>query len=64
MDFKLWQDKFDGVKWFDSIQAGEDKCGSYEFCEKCKKEEQNPCAKAAYRFHQGYIRIAVIYRHA
>ena len=64
MDFKQQQDIFDSVKWFDSIQAGEDRCGSYDFCGKCRKEEANPCARAAHRYHNGYIRIAVIHRHA
>ena len=38
------QKKFDGVKWFDSIRAGDDQCGSYDFCVECRKDESNPCA--------------------
>ncbi len=49
MDFKAEQEKFDLVKWYDSIVAGEDRCGSYEFCENCDKTETEPCAKAALR---------------
>ncbi len=49
MDFKSEQEKFDGVKWYDSIVAGEDRCGSYDFCTFCNKEESEPCARAAYR---------------
>ena len=62
MDFKNRQDQFDNVKWYDSIVAGEDKCGSYEFCGKCRKNEPFPCARAAHRYNNGYIRLAVIRR--
>ena len=64
MNFERQQKRFDGVKWFDSIRAGDDKCGSYEFCGECRKDEPNPCARAMHRYHNGYIRIAVIYRRA
>ena len=64
MSFKSQQMIFDKVKWFDSIQAGEDQCGNYEFCKECRKEELNPCARAAHRYANGYVRIATIYRHA
>ena len=63
MNFKKQQEKFDDVKWFDSIQAGSDKCGSYEFCGECRKSEPYPCARAAHRHANGYIRIAVIRRY-
>ena len=46
MDFREAQLEFDNVKWFDSIIAGEDRCGSYDFCEDCDKEEEDPCARA------------------
>ncbi len=49
MDFKSQQDKFDDIKWYDSILAGYDRCGSYDFCGSCDKSEENPCARAAYR---------------
>ena len=64
MDFKRQQDRFDEVKWFDSIRAGFDTCGTYGFCDVCKKDEKNPCARAAHRRANGYIRIAVICRHS
>lgn len=64
MDYVSCQKQFDTVKWFDSIQAGEDQCGRYAFCEKCDKEEENPCARAIHRQKDGYIRIAVIMRRA
>lgn len=64
MDFKGQQDVFDNVKWFDSIQVGNDRCGSYDFCVECRKDEPNPCARAAHRYKNGYIRIAIIHRHA
>lgn len=60
MDFKEWQAKFDEKKWIDSIIAGEDRCGTYEFCQKCKKSESEPCAKAFYRYKNPYTRIAIV----
>ena len=63
MNFKNRQKEFDDVKWYDSILAGEDKCGSYEFCVKCQKEEKYPCARAEYRYGKKYIRLAVLCRH-
>ena len=63
MDFKNRQKVFDTVKWFDSIQAGEDRCGTYEFCGECRKKEKNPCARAARRYEKKYIRIATVYLH-
>lgn len=59
MDFKAQQNRFDEIKWFDSIVAGYDRCGSYEFCGRCNKEEEYPCAHAAYRLRKG-TRIATI----
>lgn len=64
MDFKAEQEKFDKIKWFDSIQAGRDMCGSYGFCASCKKDPVNPCARAAHRYRNGYIRVAVLRRRA
>ncbi len=49
MDMKFQQEKFDDVKWYDSIVAGEDRCGSYDFCAFCNKDEAYPCANAAGR---------------
>ncbi len=64
MDFKRQQEKFDDVKWYDSIREGNDKCGTYDFCVQCKKDEIHPCARAAHRYYNGYIRIATIHRRA
>ena len=63
MDFKTQQNQFDVQKWFDSMWAGRDKCGEYDFCCKCSKTEKYPCARAAHRYNNNYIRIAVIRRH-
>lgn len=60
MDFKLQQDRMDDIKWYDSIVAGEDMCGSYDFCVKCKKESKYPCARAKLRYENGLVRIAMI----
>ncbi len=63
MEFKTQQDQFDNMKWYDSVLAGADKCGSYEYCGKCRKNEPYPCARAAHRYQNGYIRLAVVRRH-
>ena len=63
MNFKTQQDQFDNEKWYDSVMAGEDQCGTYAFCVKCNKTEEYPCAKAAHRHNHKYIRLAVIRRH-
>lgn len=60
MNFQKQQDAFDTVKWYDSIQAGDDKCGTYTFCEKCRKDDEFPCARAAYRYDNKFIRIAIV----
>ncbi len=63
MNKKEWQNKFDDVKWYDSIQAGYDKCGGYDFCASCRKSDAYPCASAAYRFRNGFIKIATVRRY-
>ncbi len=60
MDFKTQQQRFDNIKWYDSIVAGCDRCGTYEFCSLCDKSEPNPCASAAHRYTGGKTRIAVL----
>ena len=62
MDFKSRQEQFDKQKWFDSVRAGEDTCGSYDCCSKCCKTEKYPCARAEMRFNGRYIRLAVVRR--
>ena len=63
MSFKSQQKEFDDIKWYDSVLANQDKCGSYEFCGKCRKDEKYPCARAAHRYNHGYIRLAIIRSH-
>ena len=60
MDFKKQQERFDVIKWYDSIVAGYDRCGTYEFCGACNKDLENPCARAAYQYRSGGVRIATI----
>ena len=45
------QAELDVTKWLGSENAGHDMCGEFDFCVKCDKELENPCAKAfdAYR---------------
>lgn len=60
MDYRLEQNKFDIIKWYDSIAVGYDCCGSYAFCEKCNKAETYPCARAMQRNQKKRVRIASI----
>ncbi len=60
MNFKAQQERFDNIKWYDSIVAGFDRCGSYEFCSACNKEESEPCARAAYRCKRSLVKIATL----
>ena len=60
MDKKEFQKSFDDVKWYDSVRLGNDQCGAYDFCCRCRKTDKFPCARAAYRYRNGYIRIAVV----
>ena len=60
MNYKREQDKFDVTKWFDSILAGQDRCGSYEFCVKCNKANKYPCARAQRHYEYGLVRLAVV----
>ncbi|MBQ8428711.1 MAG: hypothetical protein IJX30_01270 [Clostridia bacterium] len=74
MDFKTQQQEFDNVKWYDSILEGNDRCGTYVFCDKCIKTEEYPCARAKARYESGensqnavdkasgFTRIATVYR--
>ena len=60
MDFEVWQREFDATKWVDSLIAGVDTCGTYDFCEKCNKSEEMPCAHAYQRYRKRRIRIAIL----
>ena len=58
VDYKAEQEKFDKIKWLDSVQVGQDTCGEYDFCPYCVKSEQFPCARAMHRKGKKYIRLA------
>ena len=63
MNYRLEQDKFDKIKWYDSIAVGYDCCGDYDFCEKCNKSENYPCARAMERKDKKdkkRVRIAIL----
>ena len=63
MTYEKQQKVFDEVKWFDSINAGADMCGTYEFCAKCKKQLTYPCARAQRKHENGdSVRVAVVKR--
>lgn len=58
MDFQREQAVLDKAKWADSVREGRDQCGAYAYCSVCCKEEAQPCARAAYRYANGQIRVA------
>lgn len=63
MDYKKQQAKFDKAKWMDSVVAGYDKCGEYDFCVKCDKSLENPCARAAYKYKRAEtVKVATVRR--
>lgn len=44
------QDKLDEIKWYIGQELGSDPCGTFAYCVKCKKDEENPCEKALKRY--------------
>lgn len=46
MDKAERQSVLDVQKWIDSEKKGYDCCGSYDFCAKCDKQVEYPCAVA------------------
>ena len=60
MNFKEQQEKFDKIKWHDGIVMGGDMCGTYDFCSVCDKSLQYPCARAAYKYKRGSVRVATV----
>lgn len=63
MDYRAEQEKFDKMKWYDSIVVGDDRCGSYDFCKNCDKTEEFPCAHAMQKANKKRIRIATLRIH-
>ncbi len=46
------QMELDEMKWLKSEEAGQDLCGTYDYCAKCDKTKENPCAKAHTAFNK------------
>lgn len=44
------QKKLDEIKWYIGNELGCDPCGTFEYCNKCNKSEENPCEKALNRY--------------
>ena len=45
------QSELDLKKWYESENAGYDLCGEFDFCSKCDKAIENPCAAAYEVYH-------------
>lgn len=46
------QEELDEIKWYIGQELGCDPCGTFAYCEKCKKDEENPCEKALKRYKE------------
>lgn len=44
------QEELDEIKWYLGQELGCDPCGTFAYCKKCKREEENPCEKALERY--------------
>ena len=51
---------FDDVKWFESVRAKSDLCGSYAFCGACNKNLSYPCARASRLYSREVFRVATV----
>lgn len=58
MDKAAKQSALDVQKWIDSEQKGYDCCGTYDFCAKCDKETEYPCAVAYDAFNAKSVKAA------
>lgn len=45
------QKELDVIKWNISCEQGKDACGTFDYCEKCNKNLENPCDKAYKKFN-------------
>ena len=46
-ELKALQDELDVMKWNDTqARGGQDTCGTYDYCVKCDKSTDFPCARA------------------
>lgn len=52
------QAELDVTKWLKSEKIGRDMCGEFDFCEKCDKNLENPCAKAYDAFEKSKKLVA------
>ena len=46
------QEKLDEIKWYIGNEIGRDPCGTFEYCKKCDKSEENPCEKALNKYKE------------
>ena len=50
-ELKTLQEELDVLKWNDTqARGGQDACGTYDYCVKCDKSVEYPCAKAKVAF--------------
>lgn len=45
---QMKQEYLETIKWIESKEKDTDTCGSYDFCVKCDKTKDYPCARAFY----------------
>ena len=52
MSISKKQDELDEIKWYMGQELGCDPCGTFAYCAKCKKDEENPCEEALKRYKE------------
>ncbi len=58
MNYEQRQKELDNQKWYDSVLCGQDCCGAYDYCVKCRKEQPTPCARAEERWKKKTVLLA------
>ena len=54
MDYQEKQNELDAAKWEKSQRLGIDACGTFNFCSKCNKSLDHPCARA-WEIYEGLV---------
>ena len=60
MTLEKKQEMFDSLKWKESVETGNDLCGTYDFCSLCEREKSFPCARAQKRYNGEGVRVATV----
>ena len=50
------QNELDEIKWYIGQEIEGDPCGSFAYCKKCNKSEENPCEMALNKYKKSKTR--------